>query len=112
TLQKAFSSISDLQSNMVIGPSQLAKKHYDIVLVDEAHRLRRRINLGTYFGTFDKTSISLGFDPSQCSEVDWVLKQSESAVFFYDTDQTIKPSDAASSAFSSLMASPDTDVQE
>lgn len=112
TLKKAFSNISGLKANMVIGPSQLAKQRYDIVLVDEAHRLRRRINLGTYFGTFDATSIALGFDPHQCSEVDWILKQSERAVFFYDTDQTIKPSDATPEVFAALKGSPHTDVQE
>ncbi|MDP1757284.1 MAG: DUF2075 domain-containing protein, partial [Pseudohongiella sp.] len=112
TLQKAFANISGLRSKMVIGPAELAKQHYDIVLVDEAHRLRRRINLGAYYGAFDKTSIALGFDPKQCSEVDWVLKQSDRAVFFYDTDQTIKPSDAAADVFAALKASPDTEVQQ
>lgn len=112
TLQKAFANISGLRSKMVIGPAELAKQHYDIVLVDEAHRLRRRINLGAYYGAFDKTSIALGFDPKQCSEVDWVLKQSDRAVFFYDTDQSIKPSDAAADVFSALKNSPDTEVQQ
>ncbi|WP_339856690.1 DNA/RNA helicase domain-containing protein [Pseudohongiella acticola] len=112
TLKKAFSNIAGLKSSMVIGPSELAKQHYDIVLVDEAHRLRQRTNLGAYYGAFDKTSIALGFDPKLCSEVDWVRKQSSRAVFFYDTDQTIKPSDAAADVFSALKASPDTEVQE
>ena len=53
TLQKAFANISGLRSKMVIGPAELAKQHYDIVLVDEAHRLRRRINLGAYYGAAD-----------------------------------------------------------
>lgn len=111
TLKKAFANITGLKSTMVIGPSELAKQQYDIVLVDEAHRLRQRINLGAYYGAFDKISIALGFDPKVCSEVDWVRKQANRAVFFYDTDQTIKPSDAATEVFSTLKASPDTDVQ-
>ena len=111
TLKKAFANIAGLKSSMVIGPSELAKSHYDIVLVDEAHRLRQRINLGAYYRAFDKTSRALKFDPRQCSEVDWVLKQSNRAVFFYDTDQTIKPSDANADVFSALKASPDTEVQ-
>lgn len=112
TLKKAFANIAGLKSNMVIGPAELAKQHYDIVLVDEAHRLRQRINLGAYYGAFDKTSIALGFDPKQCSEVDWVLKQSQRAVFFYDTDQSIKPSDAAADVFAALKALPTTEVQQ
>jgi hypothetical protein len=34
---------------MVIGPAELKKDQYDIVMVDEAHRLRRRKVLGAYF---------------------------------------------------------------
>jgi DUF2075 family protein/predicted GIY-YIG superfamily endonuclease/SOS-response transcriptional repressor LexA len=112
TLKKAFANITGLKSSMVIGPAELAKQHYDIVLVDEAHRLRQRINLGAYYGAFDKTSIALGFDPKQCSEVDWVIKQSQRAVFFYDTDQSIKPSDAAADVFAALKALPNTEVQQ
>jgi uncharacterized protein len=112
TLKKAFANIAGLKSSMVIGPAELAKQHYDIVLVDEAHRLRQRINLGAYYGAFDKTSIALGFNPKQCSEVDWVLKQSQRAVFFYDTDQSIKPSDAAANVFAALKALPNTEVQQ
>jgi DUF2075 family protein/predicted GIY-YIG superfamily endonuclease len=112
TLKKAFSHISGLKASMVIGPSELAKQHYDIVLVDEAHRLRQRVNLGAYFGAFDKTSKALGFDPKTCSEVDWVLKQSTRAVLFYDTDQSIKPSDAPAEVFSALKKAPGTSVQQ
>ncbi|MDP2126407.1 MAG: DUF2075 domain-containing protein [Pseudohongiella sp.] len=112
TLQKAFRHVAGLKSNMVIGPSDLVKQHYDIVLVDEAHRLRRRVNLGSYFGAFDKNSIALGFDPKACSEVDWVCKQSGKAIFFYDQDQSIKPSDAAADVFAALKSSPTTQVQQ
>lgn len=112
TLQKAFRQVAGLKSSMVIGPSDLVKQHYDIVLVDEAHRLRRRVNLGSYFGAFDKNSNALGFDPKVCSEVDWVCKQSGKAIFFYDQDQSIKPSDAAADVFATLKSSPATQVQQ
>lgn len=112
TLKKAFSNVSGLSPAMVISPSQLALQHYDIVLVDEAHRLRRRQNLGAYYGTFDKTALALGFDPATCSEVDWVIKQSSKAVFFYDLNQTIKPSDASSDVFLELKQVPSTQSQQ
>lgn len=111
TMKKAFSNVSGLSASMVIGPSELSKLYYDIVLVDEAHRLRRRQNLGTYFGTFDKTALTLGFDPKTCSEVDWVINQSSKAVFFFDENQTIKPSDATADVFHELKKSPSTQVQ-
>ncbi|MGF2735911.1 DNA/RNA helicase domain-containing protein [Marinobacter sp. DUT-1] len=102
TLKKAFKHVSGLSPNMVISPSELTKEHYDIVLVDESHRLRKRKNLGAYFGSFDKAAATLGIDKHTCSEVDWVCLQADKAIFFYDEGQSIKPSDADVEVFQRL----------
>lgn len=104
TLKKAFQHVSGLSPDMVISPSELTKQHYDIVLVDESHRLRKRKNLGAYFGSFDKACGALGLDKHSCSEVDWVCQQSDKAIFFYDEGQSIKPSDADVEVFQRLKA--------
>src|SRR5699024_9252776 len=105
TLKKAFRQVAGLHASMVIGPSELSRKSYDIVIVDESHRLRRRVNLGAYYGAFDKACDALGLDKHQSSEVDWVLQQSKKAVFFYDPYQTIKPSDATAAEFERIKTS-------
>lgn len=110
TLKKAFRNVADLRPDMVISPSELTKKRYDIVLVDESHRLRKRVNLGAYFGSFDTACAVLGLDKNTCSEVDWVKRQSDKAVFFYDPNQSIKPSDADASDFEKIKSSPDSTV--
>ncbi|GAA0845995.1 hypothetical protein GCM10009113_20000 [Marinobacter szutsaonensis] len=102
TLKKAFKHVSGLSPDMVISPSELTKQHYDIVLVDESHRLRKRKNLGAYFGSFDKACKALGMDKNTCSEVDWVSQQADKAIFFYDEGQSIKPSDADVEVFRRL----------
>jgi len=102
TLKKAFRHVSGLNPGMVIGPAELAKQQYDIVLVDESHRLRKRKNLGAYFGSFDKACTALGMDKHRCSEVDWVRQQARKAIFFYDEGQSIKPSDADVEVFQQL----------
>lgn len=102
TLKKAFKNVVGLHPNMVISPSELTRQRYDIVLVDESHRLRKRVNLGAYYGAFDRASAALGLDKGNCSEVDWVIQQSDKAVFFYDPSQSIKPSDANESDFNSI----------
>ena len=104
TLKKVFAKLDGLNSDMVIGPAELATSKYDIVIVDESHRLRRRKNLGAYYGTFDSVSEKLGFDKYVHSELDWIIKQSDKQILFYDEYQVIKPTDALSEQFSKLIS--------
>lgn len=102
TLQKVFKNIKGLTSSMVIGPAEVSKNQYDIILVDESHRLRRRVNLGTYFKAFDDACARLGFNKDEANELDWVLKQSKKTLLFYDSNQSIKPSDVKQQDFDLL----------
>lgn len=99
TLKKVFKNIKGLSASMVIGPAQVSKEKYDLLVVDESHRLRRRVNLGAYFGAFDKACIALNLDKHNASELDWVTMQSKHTVLFYDEGQSIKPSDAKKEQF-------------
>jgi len=110
TVSNVFKNIQGLSPKMVIGPSQLAAEKYDLVIVDEGHRLRRRVNLGSYFGTFDKNCEALGLDKFTASELDWVQQQSQKAVIFYDHNQSVKPSDALKQYFQALVQNPTTGV--
>ena len=111
TLKKVFRNIKGLKSSMVVGPAEVAKNTYDIVLVDESHRLRRRVNLGAYFGAFDKACIRLGLDKYTASELDFVVNQSEKTVLFYDEGQSIKPSDVKKEDFDKLKKSKGTNIE-
>ena len=74
----------------VIGPSEVCKKKYDIILVDEAHRLHQYKNIG-FMGAFKKSAQSIGLT-TESDELDWILHQSNSAVLFYDENQVVGPS--------------------
>lgn len=110
TLKKVFKNIKGLSASMVIGPAEVSKNKYDLLVVDESHRLRRRVNLGAYFGAFDKACIALNLDKHTCSELDWVTMQSKHTVLFYDDGQSIKPSDAKKEAFDQLKANKQTEI--
>lgn len=86
---------------MVVGPTDITKEKYDILIVDEAHRLKRRKNL-TGYGAFDKANERLGFDKETGTALDWVLRQSNHQILFYDADQSIKPSDVRKERFDAL----------
>jgi DUF2075 family protein len=111
TLKKVFKNIKGLNANMVIGPAEVVKNDYDIVFVDESHRLRRRVNLGTYFHAFDVVCEKLHLDKNKCSELDWILKKSKTAILFYDENQSIKPSDVKKEDFYKLKFDKSTNVE-
>lgn len=101
TIKNVFKNVEGLHQNMVIGPSDLAKGEYDILLVDEAHRLRKRVNL-TNYASFDNTARALGYDPKETNELEWVEKQSKKSLYFYDPKQSIKPTDVDQEDFENL----------
>ncbi|MEE1885503.1 DNA/RNA helicase domain-containing protein [Pedobacter flavus] len=102
TISNVFKNIKGLSSKMVIGPSEVVKQKYDLLIVDEGHRLRKRQNLGSYYGTFDRNCDSLGLDKINASELDWIEIQSSKSIIFYDQFQSIKPSDTSPERFYKL----------
>lgn len=103
TLKKVFRSIKGLNSNMVLSPHEVGKSNdtYDLLIVDEAHRLRRRKNL-TQYGTFDDNNRKLNLG-KEGTELDWILLKSKYQIFFYDENQSIKPTDVRKEDFDKLM---------
>lgn len=91
TLKRVFKKISGLSPEMVLSPNDVVKDKFDLLIVDEAHRLRRRKNLSMY-KQFDENNKRLGL-PKEATELDWILSNSKTQIFFYDPCQTIKPTD-------------------
>lgn len=102
TLQKVFRSIPGLKSSMVIGPSDAVKSKYEVLIVDEAHRLRRRKNIPNY-GTHDAVNRSLGLG-NDGDELDWLVNSANKLVLFYDDRQSVRPSDILPSEIKKLKA--------
>ncbi len=100
TISRVFSKIKGLKSNMVIGPNDVVKQNYDLLIVDESHRLQRRKGIMGY-GAFDKINkfLGLGDDGTQ---LDWIMKSSKHQIFFYDENQSIKPADIRPEDFRNL----------
>lgn len=90
TMKSVFKSIYGLKPAQVLSPSDVVKKKYDILVVDEAHRLHQYKNI-SYMGPFKKSCEALGMDTS-ADELDWILKQCDTAVLFYDRMQVVGPS--------------------
>ncbi|MGZ6005229.1 MAG: DNA/RNA helicase domain-containing protein [Candidatus Saccharimonadales bacterium] len=100
TIKKVFSKVKGLNSSMVIGPSGVIGNQYDLLIVDEAHRLRRRVNLSSY-GPFDYANryYDLGNEGTQ---LDWIMLASKSQVLLYDGNQSVVPGDIRKEKLQSL----------
>lgn len=102
TIKRVFSKIKGLKSDMVISASDVVKKQYDILVVDETHRLKQRRNITNYRSHDDvNKKLELG---NEGTELDWILKSSKHQVFLYDANQSVRPSDVDYLAFKNLNA--------
>lgn len=82
-------SVDGLETNDIIGPSDVAKgDHYDVLLVDEAHRMHGRIG-AQGIPAFDKTCDTLGLS-HDATQWDWIIAASRNAVFFFDPKQQVR----------------------
>ena len=91
TLKRVFKDINGLSPKMVISPNEAAKENYDLLIVDEVHRLRRRVNLVNWH-IHDQNNKRLNL-PKEATELDWIVRSSKSQLLFYDENQSIKPTD-------------------
>lgn len=94
TLKEIFKGIYGLKAADVMSPSEVVKKFldgtkYDVLLVDEAHRLRKRKNI-TNYRSHDANNKRLNL-PKDATELDWVLYCATCPVLFYDQNQVIGP---------------------
>lgn len=110
TLKNVFKNIRGLKSSMVIAPTEVSQNDYDILIVDESHRLKRRKNLVGY-AAFDTANRRLGFG-NDGTELNWVLMQSKHQVLFYDKKQSVKPTDVLQNDFDNVFANPTTNILE
>lgn len=108
TIKKVFNNVPGLDKKMVMSPSETFKKgrKYDLLIVDEAHRLRQYRNI-SWRGEFKKKNqlLNLGDDGT---ELDWIMANSRNQIFFYDPAQSVKPSDIDEHKFIHLQNKPDT----
>ena len=112
TMKKVFKHVKGLRPGMVLSPTDVANsdESYDILIVDEAHRLRRRVGLSSYIGFDDKNrKLGLGHDGD---ELDWIRSKSTYQILFYDRSQSIKPADIKPEKFEKLRTAVSTHIYE
>ncbi len=109
TMKSIFRSIEGLSDKYVLSPEEVVKDYYDVLVVDEAHRLYRRKNLpGAYlykkFDNINKELMSEKFSESEndLTELDWIIRSSRTQILFYDEYQTIRATDIGAERFKEI----------
>ena len=111
TMKKVFNSIDGLSEKMVLAPSEVVEENrqYDLLVVDEAHRLYKRYNLpGQHlYAKFDHVNERImgsefSKSASDYTELDWIIQSSRNQILFYDELQSIRAADIDQNRFNSI----------
>ena len=108
SVQKVFRKTLKLTPTMVMSPFQLAESDtdFDLVVVDEAHRLSQRSNQAS--GVQNKkyreiNSALFGHDDTQFTQLDWITARSAHQLLLLDGQQTVRPHDLPPSTLSDVI---------
>lgn len=98
SIKQVFKRTPGLSASMVLSPFDIAKSdtRYNVLIVDEAHRLNRRANqssasLNKQFAEANERLF--GHDDEQLTQLDWIRARSQHQILLLDTAQRIKPAD-------------------
>ena len=99
TISVVFKSVSNiLYPKMVMGPYGVFKDEYDLVFVDEAHRLNHYKN-NAERGHYKEKADLYGVNPNDITMLDFIVKNSKYRILIYDENQTVKGSDITKEEF-------------
>ena len=112
TIKRVFKRTPGLEAAMVMSPLEMGNQseHFDLLIVDEAHRLRQSGNqpAGPLYKMFSDINVRLfGTDDPDKTQLDWVKAMSAHQIFLIDRAQSIHTGDVPSHALEALMAASD-----
>ena len=108
SIQKVFRKTPGLSPSMVMSPFDVgaSSDRFDLLIVDEAHRLNQRANQpsGVQNKKFQDINKALfGFDDTSKSQLDWITNKSAHQIFLIDAAQSVRPADLPSEVTSKLI---------
>jgi len=116
TIKRVFKSVDGLSNKMVLSPFDVPKivlnenAKYDLLIVDEAHRLNRfstQAN-GSVFKMYCDNNRALygesDKEGNQHNQLDWMRTCSKNLVLLLDPTQAVRPADMSSKVWESVIA--------
>jgi DUF2075 family protein len=98
SIQNVFRKTPGLGSDMVLTPFEVGEsaKRFDLLIVDETHRLNHRANQpsakqNNRFAEINKKLF--GEDGLHYTQLDWITEMSDHQIFLLDVEQSVRPAD-------------------
>ncbi|WP_436793846.1 DNA/RNA helicase domain-containing protein [Actinospongicola halichondriae] len=108
SVERVFQKTPGLAPAMVLTPFQVGESEgsYDLLIVDEAHRLNQRSNQpsGVQNKRFrDITTRIFGVDDRSKTQLDWIIAKSRRQILLIDPEQSVRPGDLPRATLDSLV---------
>ncbi len=98
SIARIFDRAPGLDRSMVLTAYDVGKavEPYDVLVVDEAHRLNQRANQSS--GSLNKAFTEInerlfGRDSTELTQLDWIRAQSKHSILLMDAEQSVRPAD-------------------
>lgn len=110
SVKRVFRKTPGLRADMVLTPYEVgvSDRHFDVLIVDEAHRLNQRANQssGMQNKKFKEITESLfGADDITKTQLDWIRAKSRHQILLLDSAQSVRPADLPIEVLSTLVDS-------
>lgn len=107
SVEKVFAKTTGLLESMVLSAFEvgLSAERFDLLIVDETHRLNRRANQSSGMKNRQFAEINqklFGRDDQAYTQLDWITSMSDHQVFLVDADQAVRPSDVSLKSLEAL----------
>lgn len=101
SIKKVFRKTPKVSEELVLNPFDVGKSTvpFDLLIVDETHRLNRRANQSSGIRNRDFAEINarlFGLDDATKTQLDWVRAQSRHQILLIDERQGVRPADLPS----------------
>jgi DUF2075 family protein len=109
SIRKVFRRTPGLHPKMVMTAFEvgLSEEDFDLLIVDEAHRLNQRANQpsGVQNKNFQVITEKLfGDDDKTKTQLDWIRAKSKNQIFLLDVEQSVRPADISSEVLQELVS--------
>lgn len=110
SIQKVFMKTPGLNPDSVISPFQVGQNNetFDLLIVDETHRLSQRANQTSAQKNTEFKEINealFGRDKANYTQLDWINAKSTHQIYLLDSAQSVRPMDVSAESLQDIVTS-------